>query len=65
MSSVFDFFNTLMIGAMSATLYFLNREIVSINDRLEALEDESVFLNESESDDDLEDEPEEESKKEE
>jgi hypothetical protein len=55
MSSVFDFFNTLLIGAMTATIYFLNREIVSINDRLEALEDESVFVNESDTETEEED----------
>jgi hypothetical protein len=54
MSSVFDFFNTLLIGAMTATIYFLNKEIAAIHERLDTLEDEDVFLNESEDEDETE-----------
>lgn len=40
MSDFYDFINTLFIGALSATVYFLSKDIEKLNYRIEELEEE-------------------------
>ena len=60
MSNFYDFINTLIIGALSATVYFLAKDIEKINYRIEELEDDhDMWLDEQEDDEDETEETEE------
>jgi hypothetical protein len=53
MSNFYDFINTLFIGALTATVYFISRDIEKLNYRIEELEEEQdLWIDEQEDEED-------------